>query len=91
MASSILFVQYRRDFSTCPFGILGELQVSLILRWSEPMCFRISSKLDTTVKTEMQEQLEKGTRRKKLKFHGIGVLVRRQEPVHILLTEVTEN
>lgn len=91
MASSILFVQYRCDLSTCPFGIFVELQVFPILRWSEPMCFRISSKLDTIVKPEVQEQLEKGTRRKKLKFHGKGVLGRRQEPVHILITEVTEN
>lgn len=51
------------------------------------MCFRVSSKLDTTVKTGMQIYLEKGTSRNKL--HCKGVLCRRQAYVHVWITQET--
>lgn len=49
-AFCIVFVQYRCDLNTCLFGTICEFQVSPILKWCEPICFRVSSKLDTTVK-----------------------------------------
>lgn len=49
------FCAIQACFEHWSIHIICEFQISHILKWSEPMRFRVSSKLDTTVKTGMQK------------------------------------